>query len=171
MSMRTLTLLAFAFLLGGCFRSERPLFDPARGACPFATPASYQETDRSSSTERLVFETDGAYCKITNSTGTVSRRLFVPMGRDWWIVQDKEQRPTYGLMHLAGTRLTQFTPSCSDFSPMRLRSLGVAFNKERTVCTADSAQQIETLFRSWRSPFRQASSAYQRISDGQGQTN
>ena len=168
MSPRTLMVLAFASFLGGCFRSESPLFDAARGACPFETPASYQEID---ATERLVFEADGPYCRITNATGTVSRSLFVAIGGDWWIVQDKQQRPTYGLMHLEGARLAQFTPRCADFSPARLRSLGVAFDKDRTVCTADRAEQIETLFRSWPSPLRQAANEYQRIPDPHQQTN
>jgi hypothetical protein len=78
-------------------------------------------------------------------------------------VQGDEERPTYMMMHRSGRRLTQYTPSCADFSAQRLRRLGVAYDEERKQCTATQARQIETLFRSWRSGSHPASGAYREI--------
>lgn len=153
--------LASALFLGGCFSSEGPVFAEARGDCPFAAPANYREID-DGVTDVFIFASDGAYCSITNARGEVDRALFVPIGRNWWIVQGEEDRPSYALMHRTGDRLVQYHPRCEEFSAARLRRLGVAFDEERQNCTVSEARQIETLFRSWRSPFRMASGAYRR---------
>jgi len=157
--MRALSAAALCLLLAGCFSSNGPLFEEERGQCPFATPTVYEEIDETP--DRFVFETDGEYCKITNAEGGVRYALFVPIGRNRWIVQSEEDRPSYAIMQRRGDRLTQYLPRCSDFSASRLRRLGVQFDDERDRCTATDARQIETLFRSWGGG--RATGAYRRV--------
>lgn len=146
--MRIFAVLALSLALGGCFSSERPLFSEASGHCPFTTPTSLQEIDETPSA--FVFEPDGGYCRATNDQGKVSRTLFVPIGGQWWIVQDEGENPSYLLVHRTGSRLTQYLPKCEEFSESRLRQLGVTFDADRRSCTANDAHQIDVLFRSWR---------------------
>jgi hypothetical protein len=163
-SMRVIAALAAAALLSGCFVSEEPAFEAARGACPFAVPTSYQEAEEGAAT-RFVFETEGAYCKTTSDDGSEpSLSLFVPIGSNWWVVQDEgDDQTSYSMIRRTGARLLHYYPRCKDFSAARLRRLGVAFDEGRDTCTVDSAGQIETLFKSWRSPFRQAMGALEEI--------
>jgi hypothetical protein len=146
--VRIFAVLALSLALGGCFSSERPLFAEASGQCPFIAPTTLQEIDETPST--FVFAPDGAYCRATNDQGKVSRTLFVPIGGQWWIVQDDGEHPSYLLVHRTGSRLMQYLPKCEEFSESRLRQLGVTFDSERRYCTANDAHQIELLFRSWR---------------------
>ena len=161
--MRKWAVLALAFALAGCFSSDGPVFDEARGDCPFETPSLYQEIDEGTPGQ-FVFETDGASCKVTDPDGDISHALFVPMGRNWWIVQGDEARPGYFLMRRSGERLTQYLPRCEEFSVSRLTRLGVTFDEDRKNCTVTEARQIERLFRGWPSPFRRATGAYRLVS-------
>ncbi len=156
--------LVLALVLAGCFRSEDPVFEDSRGDCPFNSAAIYQEMDEGNP-GRFVFETDGASCKITNPDGAASHALFVPIGREWWIVQGEEARTTYALMHRSGDRLVQYMPRCQEFSARRLSSLGVQFDEDRANCTVTEARQVETLFRGWRSPLRRAMGAYRLVDE------
>jgi hypothetical protein len=164
MVMRIWTILACALSLTSCFSSEKPLFDEARGACPFQTPTlyidAYEEAPRP-----ILFERDGAYCRFSDLLEGSVRALYVPSERDWWIVQSDEPRPIYTLVHRSGRRLLQYQPLCSDFSTQRLRALGVDFDKRREWCIASQPSQLETLFRSWRSPLRQPTSVLRREDD------
>lgn len=147
--MRALSVAMLCLLLAGCFSSNGPVFSADRGQCPFTTPTLYEEVDpESDAVNRFTFETDGAYCKITDPAGEVSHALFVPSGRERWIVQGDEERPTYMIMRRGGDRLRQYLPRCQDYSASRLRRLGVTFDEERRYCTLTEARQIETLFRS-----------------------
>lgn len=166
--MRILAVLAMALGLTGCFSSDHPLFDAERGSCPFATATIYDEVDPNASgpPNRFVFETEGQYCKVTDPDGDVSRSLFVPAGRGWWIVQGDEARPSYGLVRRNGARLTQYLPQCKDFSAARLTRLGVTFDEDRRECAVNDAHQVEILFRAWRSPFRRPSGAFREVEAG-----
>lgn len=144
--MRALCAAAFCMLLAGCFTSNGPVFSEDRGQCPFTTPTAYNEVDETP--YRFVFETDGHYCKVTGPDGDVTLALFVPSGRNRWIVQGDEEHPSYIIMRRSGDRLTQYLPRCQDFSESRLRRLGVTFDADRRYCTVTEARQIETLFRS-----------------------
>jgi hypothetical protein len=95
---------------------------------------------------QFLFETDGASCKVTDPDGDISHALFVPMGRNWWIVQGDEARPSYFLMRRRGERLTQYMPRCEDFSASRLMRLGVTFDQDRKTCTVTEARQIDACF-------------------------
>ena len=145
--MRALSIALLCLGLAGCFSSNGPVFAEDRGQCPFARPTVYEEIDQTP--YRFVFESDGAYCKVTDPDGDVTRALFIPLGRDRWIVQVDGPQPTYMIMRRNGERLTQYMPRCRDFSASRLRRLGVVFDEERERCTVTEAPQIETLFRSW----------------------
>jgi hypothetical protein len=160
--MRKWAVLALAFALAGCFSSNGPVFDQARGDCPFETPTLYREIDEGTP-GHFLFEADGASCKVTDPAGAVTHALFVPMGRNWWIVQGDEARPTYALMHRSGQRLTQYMPRCEEFSASRLTRLVVTFDEDRKNCTVTEARQIEHLFRGWPSPFRRATGAYRLV--------
>jgi hypothetical protein len=154
--------LPLALLTAGCFSSREPLFEPAQGTCPFATPTALAEVERDGSVQgRFTFETAGAFCKTTDPQGKVSRSLFVPIGASWWIVQDDATAPTYVLMHRSGRKYLQYLPRCRDFSKARLTRLGVEFDEDREKCIATEARQIETLFRGWRNPFRSPSGAFE----------
>lgn len=157
--MRTFGVAALCLLLAGCFSSNGPVFSEDRGQCPFTTPTVYEEVDETP--YRFVFETEGAYCKVTDPDGDVTLALFVPMGRNRWIVQGDEESPSYAILRRSGDRLTQYLPRCSDFSASRLRRLGVTFDDERNRCTVTEARQIETLFRSWGGG--RATGAYRRV--------
>jgi len=146
--VRIFAVLALSLALGGCFSSERPLFAEASGHCPFTTPTLLEETDETPS--HFVFEASGNYCQTTNDEGKVERTLFVPIGGQWWIVQDDDEHPSYILVHRTGSRMMQYLPKCEEFSESRLRQLGVTFDAERRYCTANDAHQIDVLFRSWR---------------------
>jgi hypothetical protein len=161
--MRALCVAALCTLLAGCFSSNGPVFAEDRGQCPFATPTLYEEVDpESDSVNRFTFETDGAYCKITDPRGEVSRALFVPSGRNRWIVQGDEEHPSYAIMRRSGDRLTQYLPRCQQFSASRLRRLGVTFDEDQRNCTVTEARQIETLFHSTNG---RLSGAYRRVRD------
>jgi hypothetical protein len=149
--VRIFAMLALSLALGGCFSSERPLFAEASGHCPFTVPTTLEEVDETPS--RFVFETSGGYCRTTDDQGKISRTLFVPIGGQWWIVQDDDEHPSYILMHRVRSRLIQYVPKCEEFSADRLRRLGVTFDTERRYCTANDAHQIDVLFRSWRFGF------------------
>lgn len=146
--MRIFAMLALGLALGGCFSSERPLFEEASGHCPFAAPTTLEEMDETPSL--FIFEASGGYCQTTDDHGKVSRTLFVPIGGQWWIVQDDDEHPSYILVHRTGARMVQYLPKCEEFSEDRLRRLGVIFDTERRYCAANDAHQIDTLFRSWR---------------------
>lgn len=147
--MRALCVAALCTLLAGCFSSNAPVFSEDRGQCPFTTPTLYEEIDpNSDAVNRFTFETDGAHCKITGPDGDVSLALFIPSGRNRWIVQGDEEHPTYAVMRRSGDRLSQYLPRCQQFSASRLQRLGVTFDEERRYCTVTAARQIETLFRS-----------------------
>jgi hypothetical protein len=146
--VRIFAMLALSLALGGCFSSERPLFEEASGRCPFTAPTSLEEMDETPSL--FVFEPSGNYCQTTDDHGKVSRTLFVPIGGQWWIVQDDDEHPSYILVHRTGSRMMQYLPKCEEFSESRLRQLGVTFDSERRYCTANDAHQIDALFRSWR---------------------
>jgi len=146
--VRIFAVLALSLALGGCFSSERPLFAEASGHCPFTTPTLLEETDETPS--HFVFEASGNYCQTTNDEGKVERTLFVPIGGQWWIVQDDDEHPSYILVHRTGSRMMQYLPKCEEFSADRLQRLGVTFDAEQHNCTANDAHQIDTLFRSWR---------------------
>lgn len=147
--MRALSVATLCLLVAGCFSSNGPVFSEDRGQCPFTTPTLYNERDpESDAPNRFTFETDGAYCKVTGPDADVTRVLFIPSGRNRWIVQGDEERPSYVIMRRSGDRLTQYLPRCQDFSASRLRRLGVTFDEERRNCTITEAQQIETLLRS-----------------------
>lgn len=157
-------IVSLAFLTAGCFSSRAPLFEPARGACPFEAPTTLTEVEQDGTLkERFTFESDGAFCRTTDPQGKVTRSLFVPFGSDWWIVQDEGEAPTYILMHRSGRKYLQYLPRCHDFTAARLTRLGVAFDEDRQKCTATDARQIETLFRSWRNPFRSPSGAFEVV--------
>jgi hypothetical protein len=163
--MRTYLALALCLALAACFSSDEPVFSEERGQCPFSAPTSYDEID--DTPYRFVFETDGAYCKVTGPDDNVTRTLFVPLGRERWIVQgEDEQRPTYAIMRRRGDRLIQYIPQCRDFSADRLRRLGVIFDEERSRCTVKDAHQVETLFRSWSGG--RATAAYRLVRDQPG---
>jgi hypothetical protein len=159
--MRTLSVVALCLVLAGCFSSDEPVFTEDRGACPFTAPTVYEEVD--GTPYRFTFETDGAYCKVTDPDGDVTLALFVPIGRNRWIVQSDEESTTYAIMRRSGDRLTQYTPRCSDFSQARLRRLGVLFDEERERCTVTEARQVETLFRAWGGG--RATAAYRLVRD------
>lgn len=158
--MRAFSVAALCLLLAGCFSSNGPVFSEDRGHCPFATPAVYEEIDETP--YRFTFETAGAYCKVTDPEGDVTLALFVPFGRNRWIVQGDEAHPSYSIMRRSGDRLTQSLPRCQDFSASRLRRLGVAFDEERRNCIVTEARQIETLFRNSNG---RAMAAYRRVRD------
>lgn len=158
-AMRTFLALALCAVLSACFSSDGPVFSEDRGQCPFTTPTLYEEID--DTPYRFVFESDGAFCKVTDADGNITRTLFVPLGRDRWIVQGAESRPTYAILRRRGDRLTQYIPRCGDFSAARLNRLGVSFDAERNRCTVTDAHQIETLFRSWRGG--RPTGAYRRV--------
>lgn len=163
--MRVWLVVALCAALGGCFTSQAPVFDAARGACPFATPTHYRELEQGQSRPAadaalFTFETDGASCKTTDENGKATHALFVPIGGDWWIVQSDDEHPYYSMMHRSGGVLRQYLPKCQDFSESRLRRLNVTFDDERQYCTVTDAHQVETLFRSWRSPFRAPAGAF-----------
>jgi hypothetical protein len=159
--MRALSVAALCLLLAGCFSSNGPVFSEDRGQCPFTTPTAYNEVDETQ--YRFVFETEGAYCKITGPDGDVTLALFVPLSRNRWIVQGDEEHPSYTIMRRSGDRLTSYVPRCQDFPPSRLRRLGVTFDEDRRNCSVAEARQIETLFRSWGGG--RAMGAYQRVRD------
>lgn len=162
--MRILAVLLFPLALAGCFTSDGPVFEEARGRCPFTTPTLFEEiADNEAEPIRMTFETDGAYCRFTRADKETERALFVPMGRNWWIVQGDEERPSYMLLHRSGRRLTQYFPRCADFSERRLNGLHVQYDESQRYCTVSEARQIETLFRSWRSPFRTPSGAFREV--------
>lgn len=146
--MRAVALLALCLALGGCFSSERRLFPEERGQCPFTAATTLEEIDETPT--RFVFEPSGAYCQTTNEDGRVERTLFVPIGSNWWIVQEDKDNPSYVLVHRSGSRFSEYLPKCEDFSADRLRRLGVTFDDQRQNCTANDSRQIETLFRFWR---------------------
>jgi hypothetical protein len=148
----------------GEFSSDSPLFEEARGACPFVSPAIYVDT-REEGGGAILFETEGTYCRFTDTSGSKARALFVPIERNWWIVQSDEPRPIYTLVQRRGTQLLQYQPLCSDFPAQRLTALGVSFNEDQSVCSATRASQVETLFRSWRSPLRQPTSVLRHERD------
>src|SRR5262249_15185160 len=127
---------------------ERPLFTEESGKCPFLTPTTLEEVDETP--DRFVMSTSGGYCQGTDGTGRVSRALFVPIGGQWWIVQDDNDHPSYALVHRAGSRFFSYLPKCDEFPADRLRRLGVTFSADQRDCTANDARQIDTLFRSWR---------------------
>ena len=105
----------------------------------------YEETEEPN---RFLFETEGNYCKVTGPDGDVTLALFIPIGRERWIVQGDEASPTYMIMRRSGDRLRQYLPRCQDYSASRLRRLGITFDGERRYCTVTEASQVETLFRS-----------------------
>ncbi len=146
--MRIVAMLALSLALGGCFSSEHPLFTEDRGQCPFTTPTTLEEIDETPS--RVTFAASGGYCQATDNEGRVSHALFVPIGGQWWIVQDDDEHPSYALIHREGSRMVEYLPKCEEFSPDRLRRLGVTFDEGQRECTANDASQINTLFRSWR---------------------
>jgi|SRR6185312_12447661 len=146
--MRILAMLALSVALGGCFSSEHPLYTEDRGQCPFATPTTLEEIGETS--ERFTFVASGGYCQATDGNGRVSRALFVPIGAQWWIVQDDDEHPSYALIHREGSRLVEYLPKCNEFSADGLRRLGVTFDDRQEECTVNDAHQIDTLFRSWR---------------------
>lgn len=146
--MRIFAMLGLSLALGGCFSSERPLFSEDRGQCPFTTPTTLEEIDATPS--RVVFTASGRYCQATDENGAVSRALLVPIGAQWWIVQDEEEHSFYALVHREGSRIVEYLPKCEEFSADRLRRLGVTFSDDQRECTANDARQIDTLFRAWR---------------------
>jgi hypothetical protein len=152
--MRVVAALALSLALAGCFSSEHPLFAESRGQCPFTTPTAIEEVDKDASPsetpERYTFIASGGYCQTMDHTGRVSHALFVPIGDQWWIVQDDDEHPSYGLIHREGARVLEYLPKCEEFPADRLRRLGVTFNEQQTECTANDPRQIDTLFRSWR---------------------
>lgn len=93
--MRALSVATLCLLLVGCFSSNGPVFSEDRGQCPFATPTLYEETE---DPNRFTFETEGHYCKVTGPDGDVTLALFIPIGRERWIVQGDEASPTYMIM-------------------------------------------------------------------------
>ena len=149
--MRILAMLALSVALGGCFSSEHPLYTEDRGQCPFASATTLEEIGENA--ERYTLAASGGYCQSTDANGRVSRALFVPIGAQWWIVQDDDEHPSYALIHREGSRLIEFLPKCEEFSPLRLRQLGVTFDEGQRECTANDARQIDTLFGSWRYRF------------------
>jgi hypothetical protein len=155
--MRAFSVAALCLLLAGCFSSSGPVFSEGRGQCPFTTPTLYEETEEPN---RFLFETEGAYCKVTGPDADVTLALFIPIGRERWIVQGDEEHPTYMIMRRNGDRLTQYLPRCQDYSASHLRRLGIAFDEERRYCTVTEARQIETLFRSARGRMM---GAYRRV--------
>jgi hypothetical protein len=157
--MRAFSGAALCLLLAGCFSSAGPVFSEDRGQCPFTAPMVYEEVDETP--YRFTFETDGAYCKVTDPDNDVTLVLFVPLGRNRWIVQGDEEHPSYIIMRRNGDRLTQYLPRCQDFSASRLRRLGITFDEDRRNCTVTDARQIETLFRSWGGG--RATGAYRRV--------
>jgi hypothetical protein len=162
--VRILAILALCAALAGCFSSDGPVFEEARGDCPFTHPTTFLEDDPNATTEnRFVFERDGASCKITGPDGDVSHALFVPMGRNWWIIQGDESRPSYALIRRHGGRMTQYHPRCQEVAASRLRRLGIAFDEDRQNCTVTEARQIESAFRSWRGSFHRATGAYREV--------
>jgi hypothetical protein len=162
--MRAFGAAALCLLPASCFSSNGPVFAENRGRCPFEAPTLYEEVDPNAEgpAARFTFETDGAYCKITDPDGEVTRALFVPSGRNRWIVQGDEERPTYAIMRRSGDRLRQYLPRCQDFSASRLRRLGIAFDEDRRNCTVSEARQVETLFRGRDG---RATGAYRRVRD------
>ena len=164
--MRNVIMLMATLVLAGCFSSRAPLFEEARGRCPFAVPTHFVELGEAGAPPmRVTFSTEGGYCRFTKEDGETERALFVPIGRNWWIVQGDEERPSYLLVLRSGRRLIQYLPRCADFSTRRLDRLGVAYDEAQRYCTADDPRQIETLFRAWRSPFRQASGGFRQVDD------
>ncbi|MEQ1818429.1 MAG: hypothetical protein ABL871_07435 [Terricaulis sp.] len=143
--MRAFSVAALCLLLAGCFSSNGPVYSADRGQCPFTTPTLYEETEEPN---RFTFETEGHYCKVTGPDADVTLALFIPIGRERWIVQGDEEHPTYMIMRRSGDRLTQYLPRCQDYSASRLRRLGITFDEDRRYCTVTEARQIETLFRS-----------------------
>ena len=162
--MRTLLALTLCAALAACFSSDGPVFAEDRGQCPFTTPTLYDEIDETP--YRFVFETDGAYCKVTDTDGNATRALFVPLGRDRWIVQGDEAQPTYAIMRRRGDRLIQYMPRCQDFSAARLRRLNVTFDEDRERCTVKDAHQVEALFRTWSGG--RATAAYRLVREQPG---
>jgi hypothetical protein len=167
--MRMFVVAALCCALAGCFEADGPLFPEARGACPFDTPSQWITVDPKDRSEPepgeqiIQFETDGAFCKISGQGITEERVLFVPISHGWYILQDESGAQTYSLMRVTRTAMKNYLPACSDFNAARLRRAGIAFDDERDRCKATTPEQIETLFREWRSPFRRASSEMRRV--------
>ena len=162
--MRFWAVLLLPLAVAGCFTSDGPVFEEARGRCPFSAPTLFKEiADNDAEPIMMTFEPDGAYCRFTQADREPERALFIPMGRNWWIVQGDEERPSYMLLHRSGARLTQYLPRCADFSESRLNRLQVQYDEGQRYCTVTEAHQIETLFRSWRSPFRAPSGAFREV--------
>jgi hypothetical protein len=164
LAMRIWAILACALSLAGCFSSDSPLFEETRGACPFVSPVIYVDAHDEGGTA-ILFQREGAYCRFSDSSGSSARALFVPLERNWWIVQSDEPHPIYTLAHRRGTRLLQYQPLCSDFPAQRLEALGVGFNEDQSVCSPTQASQVEALFRAWRSPLRQPTSVLRHERD------
>ena len=156
-------LILAAFALSACmFTSAAPLFAPERGACPFPTGQRFEtlqsdpeEGPLTAGAEKpvLTVAVDGTHCVLTRDDEPEPQRtLFIPMGRNAWIVQSETGGPLYFVARRRGDRLTFHFPDCDHFSARRLRRLGVVTEDEsgRTTCLASDARQIETLFRSWR---------------------
>jgi len=135
-----------ALMLSGCFTAAQPLFDASQSHCPFAAAETYVTDDNPPA--RYVFAPEGPACRIADEEGHVTHALFIPLGRDRWIVQREELRPTYSLLRRRGPRrFLAYLPQCHDFRAAQLRRQGVTFDADRQTCTVTAARQVETLFR------------------------
>lgn len=150
--------------LSGCFTSAAPLYDPSRGACPFRSETTL-EVIQDGPLERVIFAPDGPYCRATSGE-TPSQSLFVPLGRDRWIVQDAtDAEVSYSLMVKDGETYRFYIPQCGDFPKDSLTRAGIERDKDGSTCTVTTPAQLETAFRNRAHAEREPATIYRVVTD------
>lgn len=157
-----LALSLAALVLSGCFTSAAPLYDPTRGACPFRT-ATTLEVIQDGEREQVVFAPDGPYCRTATGQAP-SQSLFVPFGRNRWIVQDATDPPvSYSLMVKDGETFRFYIPQCVDYPKPDLHRAGIEQDKDSSNCTVTSSRQLEAVFRDRAHAEREPAAVYRVV--------
>jgi hypothetical protein len=150
-----LLLTALAFLLSGCFISERPMFQLADAAAPFGEGGRYVVYEhlgdgryKRQEVFVIALQADRSYEFVNEKGATLAMSLHA-LGGDLFASQAKEkgkQHFGYIVFRVTAAEAVLFAPQCSDQDKGALEAAGVEMSNQFE-CAIDKVADPAGLFR------------------------